>query len=104
MLLIESVWLIGFYIDHADDFVFCNEWHRQLRTGAGCGINEVRLRRDVVYQHRLAELNRTSGDALSDLNAYAFRHLRWVSHLEADPQLLVFLVQQQDCENLIVDE
>ncbi len=58
----------------------------------------------VVDQHRLAGLHRASGDALPDLDADALRHLGRMSHLKPHPQLLRFLVQQQDGKDFVIDK
>ena len=51
-----------------------------------------------------ARLHCLSGHALSDLDANALGHLRRMSHLKTDAQLLRLLVQQQDGEDFVVDE
>ena len=104
MLFGERARLIGFHVDHADDFVFGDERHRQLGTHAGRGVDEVLLGGNVVDQHGFAALHRLSGDALPNLDADALGDLRRMPDLEAHAQLLRLFVQQQDGEDLVVDE
>ena len=76
---------------------------RQLGTHAGRGVDEVLLRRNVVDQHGFAPQHGSSGDSLANLNADALGHLGRMTHLEADAQLVGFLVQQQDGKDFVVD-
>ncbi len=100
----ERARLVGFHIDHADDFVLGDQRHRQLGTNAGRGVDEVLLRRNVVDQHGFALLHRSSGYSLADLDADALGDLRRMTNLEANAQLLGLLVQQQDGEDFVVDD
>ncbi len=46
--------LVGFDIDHADDFVLGDQRHGQLGAHARRGVDEVLLGRNVVDQHGFA--------------------------------------------------
>ena len=48
----------GFNVDHADDLVLGDQRNRQFGTHAGRRVDEVLFGRDVVDQHRLAQLRR----------------------------------------------
>ena len=100
----EGAGLIGFDVDHADDFVLGDQRNGQLGAHAGRGVDEVLFGGDVVDQHGFAALHGLPGDALADLDADALGDLRRMADLEADAQLLRLLVQQQDGEDLVVDE
>ena len=92
----------GLDVEHADDFVFRDQRHRQLRTHAGRGVDEVLLRANVVHQHRLAQLHGFAGYPLPHLDVNALGYIRRMADLETDAQLLRSLVQQQDGEHLVI--
>ena len=59
---------------------------------------------NVVHQHRLAQLRGLAGYAVAHLDVNPLGHIRRMSHLETDAQLLRLLVQQQDGEHLVIDD
>ncbi len=104
MLFGEGAGLGSFYVDYADDFVLGDERHGEFRANAGCRVDEVLFRGDVVDQYSFAALHGLASHALSDLDADAVGNFGGMPDLEAHAQLLGFFVEQENGENFVIDD
>ena len=88
MLLGEVTRLPSFDINHANHPVLDDERDGQLRAHVGNRVDIAFLCRHIIHQDRFPQLSCPACDALAHPYASAFRHIRRVTHLEADSQLL----------------
>src|ERR1700756_2415951 len=104
MLIREVARLPCLDINHPDQPVLDDQRHCQLRAHVRNGLDIVVFLGDVVHQNRLPQLRSPPRHSLADLDPHALRIFPRISRLKAEPQLLRFLVQQQDRKNFVVDD
>jgi len=99
---------LGLDVDDADDFVFDDEGNGELGADAGVGVDVVLDKAAVgevdVFDEDGAALERgLSGDAAADLDAHAL-DFGGVAGLEAHPELVGAVVEEEDGEDAVVDD
>src|SRR5205807_608136 len=92
-----------FYVDDPNDPVLGDQRDSQFGAHMRNRCDVRGFLGDIVYQDGPALLDRSPGDPLSDLHPDPFRHVRGVTNLKSEPQLLSALIQEQNGEDFIVN-
>ena len=103
LLLLEVADLLAFDVDDADDAALDDERHSQLGAHRRICRDVVLLVPHIVDQNRLFTRSSFADDAFADAEAPALR-LRRVADLEAHPQVIGAIIQQQDGEDAEVHD
>ncbi len=93
----------GLEVEDADDLVFDDEGDGELGEDVGVGVDVVFDLVDVVDEDGLALERGLAGDAAAELDADAF-DLGGVAGLEAHPELVGAVVDEEDGEDAVVDD
>ena len=93
----------GLEVEDADDLVFDDEGNGELGADGGIGVDVVFDAGDVVDEERAALGGGLAGDAAAELDADAL-DVVGVAGLEAHPELLGAVVEQEDGEDAVIDD
>ncbi len=93
----------GFEVEDADDFIFDDQRDGQLGADVGVGGDVVLVFRDVFDEEGSALEGGLADDAPADLEADAL-DLWGMADLEAHPEFLGAVVDQQNREDAVVDD
>ena len=99
----EESWHFGLQVEHANDLVLDDERDGQLGAHGGVGVDVVFELADVLDEDRLALQRGLPDDAAAQLDADAL-DVRRVAGLEAHPQLVGAIVDQENGEDAVVDD
>ena len=91
-------------IEHADDFVFVDQRHRQFRAGLRIQQDVARIFADVGHQHGLPVTRGISHQAIAQRNVVLELNVFLKAQREPVLQFLSRRIQQQDAEHLVVDQ
>ena len=103
MFRLEIADLLGLEVDHANDPVFDDQRHRQLRADIGIGADVVLFLPHILQQNGFAVLGGPADDSLAHADPQALDFGR-MADLKAHAQVVGPFIQQQDGEDLVVDD
>ena len=100
---LKIIRLLRLDIDDADHAILDDQRHCQLRADMRIDVDIVFRLADVVHQHGLARLCRLSDNPFAHADTHALS-LRRMADLEAHPQIVGAVVEQQNGEDAVIDD